>query len=156
MPLFLIGMDSGRMLFHQLSKDECLKHSKDQGGQQNIQHGPIRWVCDQANTKNVEARRAPHQTGQEQQGVSFYFHRLPSFIEQRSFSGIKIFHPIASILIKGPADDFQHRAWVIVLAQQSGQHQGKEDACKFFRCKLVVKSVRANLDIPLQDGTQPL
>ena len=50
----------------------------------------------------------------------------------------------AGISIKGPADDFQHRIRVIIPTQQGGQHQGKQDICKFLRGKLPVKSIRAN------------
>ena len=75
MPFFHIGMDSGCVFVHQLAKDEFLKHSKNQDRQQKIQNGALGWICNQSDAQDVKTRRTPHQTGQEQQGISFYFHR---------------------------------------------------------------------------------
>ena len=69
--LFLIGMDPGRVLFHQPSKDEFLEHRKDQRRQQEIQRRPIGRVSAQPDAEDVEARCAPHQASQEQQGGAF-------------------------------------------------------------------------------------
>ena len=141
-------MDSGCMLFHQSSEDEFLEYSEGQNGQQIIQHRAISRICDESYSKSIGARRDLHQTGEEQQSISFYFHRLPPFSEQCSFFRIKNPRSSAGISIKGPADDFQHRIRVIIPAQQGGQHQGKQDICKFLRGKLTVKSIRANSAVP--------
>ena len=156
MTLFLIGVDPGRVLFHQSSKDEFLKHRKNQRRQQEIQHRPIGQVSAQPDAEDVEARCAPHQTSEEQQGGAFYFHRIASLIERCSFSRIKNPHATVGIfsLIQGPANDLQHGTWVIILAQQGREDQGKQDIRKFLCGKLLRERIRTNLCIPLQDRTQ--
>ena len=57
-------------------------------------------------------------------------------------------------LIQGPANDLQHGTWVIILAQQGREDQGKQDIRKFLCGKLLRERIRTNLCIPLQDRTQ--
>ena len=78
------------MFFDQLSENKDLEHDKDQGGQQIVYPGPISGVGHQANAKDVEAGCAPYQTGQQQQGISFYFHKLPPLVNIVQFTGYKI------------------------------------------------------------------
>lgn len=53
----------------------------------------------------------------------------------------------SSSLIDSPADNLQHSVGVIILSQQSGQHQGKQNICKFFFRKPLRKSIRPNLSV---------
>ena len=76
MPLLQISADPGRMLFHQFSEDEPLKHSKNQDGQQTIAHREIGRIGQQTNAQDIDPCRAPHQTGQKQQSIPFYLHHL--------------------------------------------------------------------------------
>ena len=57
-------------------------------------------------------------------------------------------------LIQGPANDLQHGTWVIILAQQGREQQGKQNIRKFLCGKLLRERIRTNLCIPLQDRTQ--
>ena len=59
--LLFVGADAGRVLFHQPSENEDLENGKYNGGQQ-------------ADAQNVEAHRAPDQSGNEQQSVPSDFH----------------------------------------------------------------------------------
>ena len=79
MPLFPIRLDSGRVFFHQFSKDHPLKYRENQHRQQIIHHGAIGRIGQQPDAQDIASRRAPHQTGQKQQGVPFDFHPQPPF-----------------------------------------------------------------------------
>ena len=85
-----------------------------------------------------------------------YKRRQSTAIERCSFSGIKNPHLTVGIfsLIQGPANDLQHGTWVIILAQQGREDQGKQDIRKFLCGKLLRERIRTNLCIPLQDRTQ--
>ena len=71
--LILVGADAGRVLFHQPSENENLENDKYQRGQQIVDNRAVGGVGQQADAQNVEARRAPDQSGNEQQGVPFDF-----------------------------------------------------------------------------------
>ena len=78
--LFQIGENPGGMFFNQLSENKYLKYGKDQDGQQKIPHSTIGGVGGQADAQNIKACGAPYQTGQKQQGFSFYFHEVPPLL----------------------------------------------------------------------------
>ena len=44
MPFFLITIDSGRVLFYQLTENELLKQHKNHCGQYQVQHRNIRAI----------------------------------------------------------------------------------------------------------------
>lgn len=58
------------------------------------------------------------------------------------------------ISIQGSADDFQQGGGVIVLPQQSREHQREHDIRKLLHGKLLRESVGPNPGIPLQDKAQ--
>ena len=91
MIFLLIGMDSCCMLFHQSSEDEDLEHAEYQYGQQEIQRAAVGGIGREADAENVEARRAPHQACQKQQGVPLNFHGFPPY-ERCSICRIKNSH----------------------------------------------------------------
>lgn len=72
--LLLVGADAGRVFVHQPSENEDLEYGEYNGGQQIIDDRAVGRVGQQADAQNVEARRAPDQSGNEQQGVPFDFH----------------------------------------------------------------------------------
>lgn len=72
--LLLIGADPGCVLVHQLPENEDLKNGKYQRRQQIVDNRAVGRVGQQADAQNVEARRAPDQSGNEQQGVPSDFH----------------------------------------------------------------------------------
>ena len=67
--LLLIGADPGCVLVHQLPENEDLKNGKYQRRQQIVDNRAVGRVGQQADAQNVEARRAPDQSGNEQQSV---------------------------------------------------------------------------------------
>ena len=56
--------------------------------------------------------------------------------------------------IEGSADNFQDSGGIVVLPQQSGQHQGKQHIRKLLRCELVGEGIGPDPGIPFQDQTQ--
>ncbi len=86
-PFIGISADSGGMFFHQLSKDRLLEHRKHQYRKQGIPQGEIGGIGRQTDPEDIGSRYAPHQRGEEQQGVSFYFHALPSCVNIVQFPG---------------------------------------------------------------------
>lgn len=72
--LLLIGADVGRVFVHQPSENEDLEYGEYNGGQQIIDDRAVGRAGQQADAQNVEARRAPDQSGNEQQSVPSDFH----------------------------------------------------------------------------------
>lgn len=62
------------MLFHQPSENEDLENGEYQRGQQIVDDRAVGRVGRQADAQDVEARRTPDQSGDEQQSVPFDFH----------------------------------------------------------------------------------
>ena len=67
--LLLVGADAGRVFVHQPSENEDLEYGEYNGGQQIIDDRAVGRAGQQADAQNVEARRAPDQSGNEQQSV---------------------------------------------------------------------------------------
>ena len=76
LPLLPIGVDPGRVLFHQLSKDELLKHRKSQSREQEIHRRQVGRICERPDAEDIKACRTPDQTGQKQQRIPVYFRTI--------------------------------------------------------------------------------
>lgn len=72
--LLLVGADAGRVFVHQPSENEDREYGEYNGGQQIIDDRAVGRAGQQADAQNVEARRAPDQSGNEQQSIPLDFH----------------------------------------------------------------------------------
>ena len=75
--LFPVRRDAGGVLFDQPAEHKGLKQRKNQRAQKEIHRRPVRRIGRKPNAKDVEPGCAPNKTGEQQQGVAFYFHVLP-------------------------------------------------------------------------------
>ncbi|HIX04779.1 MAG TPA: hypothetical protein H9865_01515 [Candidatus Fournierella pullicola] len=85
MPLFPVGPNAGGVLFYQRPEHKALKKRKDQSRQAEIQRRAKGRISGQPDPQDVEPRRAPDKAGEQQQGVPFYLHGKPPFVNAVHF-----------------------------------------------------------------------